>query len=194
MSTTAKKLDRKFSYADYLNWADDERFELIDGIAYSMTPAPGSEHQSLSGNLFGFIWQFLKDKSCRVFSAPFDVRLPEDNTFPDTETFTVVQPDISVICDSEKIDKRGCVGAPDLIIEILSPSTAYTDQTEKMLLYEKHGVREYWIVNPEAKYVMIYRHNGKKFDKPEYLSENEIIESRVLQGLKIKLTDLWSRN
>jgi Uma2 family endonuclease len=193
MESTAKNLQQKFSYADYLNWPQGERFELIDGIAYDMSPAPGTVHQTVSGELFGIIWQFLKNKKCRVFSAPFDVRLPEMKKATDAETFTVVQPDITVICDENKIDERGCKGAPDVVIEILSQSSAYRDETEKLLLYEKHGVKEYWIVNPDAKYVMIYRNNEKKFEKPEYLRGEDILESRVLTGLSFKLTDIWEK-
>lgn len=193
MESTAKNLQQKFSYADYLNWPEGERFELINGVAYDMSPAPGTGHQAVSGELFGIIWQFLKNKKCRAFSAPFDVRLPEMKETTDTETFTVVQPDITVICDENKIDERGCKGAPDVVIEILSQSTAYRDETDKLLLYEKHGVKEYWIVNPDAKYIMIYRNNEKKFGKPEYLHDDDILESRVLTGLSFKLTDIWEK-
>ena len=143
MESTAKKLNKKFSYSDYLNWPEDERFELIDGVAYDMSPAPGTEHQSVSFELAGILYNFLKNKKCRAFSAPFDVRLPDMEKTADSETFTVVQPDITVICDENKIDERGCKGAPDVVIEILSQSTAYRDETEKLRLYEKHKVKEY---------------------------------------------------
>ena len=103
-----------------------------------------------------------------------------------------VLPDIVVISDQNKLDKRGCLGAPDITVEILSPSTSYKDQTEKLLLYEKHDVKEYWIVNPDAKYVMIYRLEGVKYGKPEYLTENDILESRSLEGLKIDLSEVWA--
>jgi len=96
------------------------------------------------------------------------------------------------ICDQNKLDKQGCIGAPDITVEILSPSTSYKDQTEKLLLYEKHGVKEYWIVNPDAKYVMIYRLEGVKYAKPEYLSENDTLESRALEGLMIDLSEIWA--
>jgi len=191
MAPLAKKADEKYTYADYLGWDDGERWELIEGIPYCMTPAPNMEHQSISGELFGILWQFLKGKPCRVFAAPFDVRLPAVPGAGDGDIDTVVQPDISVICDESKIDARGCLGAPDITVEILSPSTAYRDETEKLKLYEKHGVKEYWIVNPEAKYMMIYRLKDGKYGKPDYLMGDDLLESRVLQGFRVHLKEIW---
>ena len=191
MAPLAKKLNEKFSYADYQNWPEGERFELIEGIPYDMSPAPNTEHQTIAGEIFGNIWQFLKDKPCRAFAAPFDVRFIEKADSADKDITTVVQPDITVICDEKKIDAKGCIGAPDLVVEILSPSTAYKDETEKLRLYEKHGVKEYWIVNPEAKYIMIYRIEEENYGKPEYLTEKEILKSRVLIGLEIDLAEVW---
>lgn len=191
MAPLAKKLNEKFSYADYQNWPEGERFELIDGVPYDMSPAPNTEHQTIAGEIFGNIWQFLKDKPCRAFAAPFDVRFIEKADSEDKDITTVVQPDITVICDEKKIDDKGCIGAPDLVVEILSPSTAYKDETEKLRLYEKHGVKEYWIVNPEAKYIMIYRIEDEKYGKPEYLTEKEILKSRVLVGLEVNLAEVW---
>ncbi len=187
-----EKLDKKFSYADYLSWPDDERWEIIKGVAYDMSPAPAREHQRVSAIIFAKIYNFLSNKKCEVYFAPFDVRLGETKDEADEEIETVVQPDIVVICDQNKLDKRGCLGAPDITVEILSPSTSYKDQTEKLLLYEKHGVKEYWIVNPDAKYAMIYCLEGVKYGKPEYLTENDILESRALEGLKINLSEVWA--
>ncbi len=186
-----KKDNEKFTYSDYLTWPDDERWEIIDGEAWDMSPAPSTEHQSISMFFSTEISTFLKDKSCRIFAAPFDIRLSEPGDIGEEEIVSVVQPDISVICDSDKIDKKGCRGAPDLIIEILSPSTAYKDETEKLMLYEKHSVKEYWIVNPDAEYIMIYRYNGKDFDKPEYLKGEDVIRSLAIEGLEISLTDVF---
>jgi Uma2 family endonuclease len=193
MAPLAKKMNEKYTYADYLTWDDDTRWELIEGVPYNMTPAPDSDHQTVSGELFGIIWLFLKKRQCRVFAAPFDVRLIEKSGVDDPEVKTVVQPDIVVICDEKKIDKGGCLGTPDIVVEILSPSTAYKDEGEKLKLYEKHGVKEYWIVNPEARYIMIYRLENSKYGKPEYLTENETLESRVLEGLRIELSEVWSK-
>jgi len=187
-----KELGKKFNYADYLSWPDDERWEIIEGVAYDMSPAPSTEHQGICFRLSGILYDFLKDKQCKAFAAPFDVRLAEGKDEADEEIQTVVQPDLVVICDQSRLDKRGCLGAPDITVEILSPSTSYKDQTEKLLLYEKHGVKEYWIFNPDAKYVMIYRLEGVKYGKPEYLTESDTLESKALEGLKIALSDVWA--
>ena len=191
MAKLATRLNEKFSYANYLSWPDDERWELIEGVAYDMSPAPSTEHQGISFKLSGILYDFLKDKHCKAFAAPFDVRLVETKDETDEEIETVVRPDIVVICDQNKLDKRGCLGAPDITVEILSPSTSYKDQTEKLLLYEKYGVKEYWIVNPDAKYIMLYRLEGVKYGKPEYLTDNDALESKALEGLKIDLSEVW---
>lgn len=127
---------KKFTYADYLTWPDEERWELIDGQPYDMTPAPSTFHQSISMEFSIQIGSFLTNKGCRLFAAPFDVRMSEADE-ADTEIYTVVQPDLSVICDLTKLDKRGCRGAPDWIIEIISHATAAKDQTIKVALYRK---------------------------------------------------------
>lgn len=160
MITDISQLDlsKRYTYADYLTWQLDEMVELIGGKIFRMSPAPGTSHQHLSGNLFSIIHQYLKGMPCRAFAAPFDVRLPLP---PGRQTAdqidTVVQPDISIICDPEKLDERGCQGAPDWIIEILSKSTASKDLTEKYELYEHAGVREYWVAHPHEGTLLIYR-------------------------------------
>lgn len=118
--------EKRYTYGDYLTWPDEERWELIEGVPYDMTPAPSTNHQRILGELFRQISTFLLDRDCEVFIAPFDVRLPEGDE-ADEQIITVVQPDIAVICDPAKIDRRGCRKAPDFIIEILSPSTAAKD-------------------------------------------------------------------
>ncbi|MCP5051670.1 MAG: Uma2 family endonuclease, partial [bacterium] len=145
MSMPLRKNDEFFTYADYLTWPDDERWELIDGIPFNMSPAPSPYHQEILVNLIFEIKKSLKDGDCKVYAAPFDVRLPEVHQ-TDGESSNVVQPDILVICDREKIDDKGCKGAPGFIIEIVSPGTAKKDMKFKLMLYEKHGVPEYWIV------------------------------------------------
>ncbi len=192
MTPLAKKLDAKFNYADYLNWAEDERWEIIEGEVYDMSPAPSREHQGVSFRLSGILYEFLKDRTCEAFAAPFDVRLAEGSEDADEGIHNVVQPDLVVICDQSKLDKRGCFGAPDIAVEILSPATSYKDQTEKLRLYEKYGVKEYWIFNPDAKYAMIYRLEGAKYGKPEYLNEDDTLESKALKGLKIDLSKVWA--
>ena len=155
MGTLASRERERFSYADYCKWTDDERWELIDGVEYDMSPAPSRIHQKLSGELFVRIYNVLKDRQCEVYAAPFDVRLPDYAEASDKEIFTVVQPDIVVVCDASKLDERGCMGAPDLVIEILSPYTAAKDMKIKRDLYEQHGVREYWLVHPTDKTFMV---------------------------------------
>lgn len=187
------KADEKFTYTDYQTWPDDERWELIEGEAWDMSPAPNTRHQGISMILSGEIYNYLKDKPCTIFAAPFDVRLQEEEDSSENEIISVVQPDIAVICNKEKIDKKGCLGAPDIVIEILSPSTAFKDETNKLKLYEKHGIREYWIVNPEANYIIIYHLKGNRFNKPEYYRDNDIIESSVLKDLRINLADIFKQ-
>jgi len=153
------------TYADYAGWPDDTRYELIDGIAYAMAPAPTRRHQELAGEIFRQIANALKGSPCRPYIAPFDVRLPHADEVDD-EVDTVVQPDISVICDQSKLDDRGCRGAPDWIIEVLSPSTAGHDQIIKRALYERVGVREFWVVHPVDRVVTAYLLENGVYGKP----------------------------
>ena len=183
---------KKFTYADYLTWPDEERWELIEGEAWDMSPAPNRFHQALSMELSINIGSFLKGKPCQVYAAPFDVRLPEHDNSKDEDIITVVQPDLVVVCDKSKLDKKGCIGAPDLVIEILSPSTSYKDESHKLKLYEKHGVKEYWIINPDAGIVLVHKLNGTKYDTPKYLRDEGILESTVLNGLKLPLKSLFN--
>ncbi len=134
----------------------------------------------------------MKDRQCDVYAAPFDVRLPNYAEASDKEIFTVVQPDIVVVCDASKLDERGCMGAPDLVIEILSPYTAAKDMKIKRDLYEQHGVREYWLVHPTDKTFMVYcLRQDKQYAKAEIYASQDIVESTVIEGLKIELTDLF---
>lgn len=192
MGTLASRERERFSYADYCKWTDDECWELIDGVEYDMSPAPSRIHQKLSGELFVRIYDVLKDRQCEVYAAPFDVRLPDYAEASDEEIFTVVQPDIVVVCDASKLDERGCMGAPDLVIEILSPYTAAKDMKIKRDLYEQHGVSEYWLVHPTDKTLMVYcLRQDKQYAKAEIYASQDIVESTVIEGLKIDLTDLF---
>ncbi|HFC01138.1 MAG TPA: Uma2 family endonuclease [Phaeodactylibacter sp.] len=151
-------LDKKYTYADYLTWQFDERVELIRGKIFKMSPAPNRFHQEISSELLFIIGNYLQKKSCRVYHAPFDVRLPlPPNKQKSTKINTVVQPDICVICDLSKLDVQGCNGAPDWIIEILSPATSQKDLTEKFDIYQHAGVQEYWVVYPFEKIIAPYR-------------------------------------
>jgi Uma2 family endonuclease len=153
------------TYAEYVSWPDDVRYELIDGIAFAMGPAPTRRHQEVVGQLFRQIADALEGAPCRPYIAPFDVRLPRAAE-TDDKVDTVVQPDISVICDKTKLDERGCRGAPDWIIEVLSPGSAGHDQVVKRALYERVGVREYWLVHPIDKVVTIYLLIAGAYGKP----------------------------
>lgn len=144
------------TYADYLQWPEDCRYELIDGVAYAMAPAPTRIHQGVVGEIFRQIADALEGAPCRPYVAPFDVRLARAGQTRDDAIDTVVQPDISVICDRNKLDDRGCLGAPDWIVEVVSPSTAGHDQIFKRDLYERAGVAEYWLVHPTDRLVTIY--------------------------------------
>jgi len=192
-SSEAEKLSEKYTYADYLTWPDDERWELINGDPCDMTPAPKPRHQLVAMNLSGHIWFQLRGNPCDVYHAPFDVRFPPDpNTADDHAVDTVVQPDISVICDPNKIDDRGCVGPPDLIIEILSEETAGRDEETKFDLYEEHGVREYWIANPRDRTVRIYNLNDNgKYGFPRLWTKLETAESHAIQGLEVDLNEVF---
>lgn len=181
--TAIVKPDR-FTYADYLTWPDDERWELIDGQAYAMCPAPTWHHQEVLMELSRQVANFLLGKRCRVLAAPFDVRLPKQND-TDDQTDTVVQPDLVVVCDPNKLDRAGCRGAPDWVVEVLSPSTAARDQITKRDLYQRHGVKEYWLVHAEDGVLMRYFLNDGIFQAPRIDVMQGSTEVAVLPGLKI---------
>lgn len=153
------------TYGEYRAWPDDTRYELIDGTAYLMAPAPSRMHQDLVLELARQIADRIENSSCRIYIAPFDVRLPKANE-TDEAIDTVVQPDLSVVCDPAKLDDQGCRGAPDWILEVVSPSTAAHDQLLKRDLYERCGVREYWIVHPTDRLVIVYRAQAGGYGKP----------------------------
>ncbi len=156
MGPLALKQEERFTYGDYLTWNGDERWELIDGVAYDMSPAPRVAHQRILMELGRQFATWLRGKPCQIFPAPFDVRLPEAGE-SDALVETVVQPDLTVICDKRTLDEAGYRGAPELVVEILSPSTAQKDLKIKFARYERAGVKEYWIVEPEGKTVQISR-------------------------------------
>lgn len=157
MEVKEPDLSGTYTYADYLTWDWDQLAELIHGKIFKMSPAPGSRHQGISQNLSGQLWHYLRGKKCKVFAAPFEVRLPGPSKKKDNrDIITVVQPDICVICDPSTIDERGCLGAPDWIIEILSKHTTTKDLNIKFDVYETAGVKEYWVVHPEEQTVLVY--------------------------------------
>jgi Uma2 family endonuclease len=191
-SPRLKQQDR-FTYSDYLTWPDDERWELIDGVAYSMSPAPGSTHQRISMDLSRQFSTFLKGKPCKVFAAPFDVRLSEKSGITDDKLETVVQPDIVVICDTNKIDNRGCIGAPDLVVEILSKSSAAFDVKEKFDLYQKYAVKEYWIIHPAEMTVFVYHLSETGvYESPKRYAVDDQVQVPLLGELVIDLAEVFA--
>jgi Uma2 family endonuclease len=198
MITELNQLDfnKKYTYADYVLWQFQERVELLKGHLFP-TAAPNVAHQQISSNLHGIIWSFLRKHPCNLFTAPFDVRLPlPANKVTATKIDTVIQPDLCVICDDEKLDKQGCIGAPDLIIEILSPGNSKREMRDKFELYQEAGVLEYWVVDPERKSVFVYRMNKKtkKFvaQLPVFTDE-DTLDSSVFEGLEIILEEVFPK-
>ena len=181
--------ERRFTYADYKAWElkPGERFELIYGVAYAMS-APNFSHQQILMNLAGDIHAFLKGKMCRVLPAPFDVRLFYEE---DESDDTVVQPDLVVICDPKKIGEEGCRGAPDMVVEILSPSNTAIEMERKLNLYKEVQVREYWIIDPKNKHISIYRlQDGGYFLQTCHLKD--IARPGVLPGLEIPVSAVFA--
>ena len=179
----AKKAEKKFTYADYVRWPDDERWELIDGEAYNMTPAPTVRHQKIVGNFYFLIKERLAEKRCTPGIAPTDVILSEHD---------VVQPDVFVICDEKKITEANIQGAPDLIIEVLSPATSLKDKREKKNLYEKYGVKEYIIVDPVAQYVERFLlDEGGLYGKGEIFGPKETLPVVFIPDIKIPLWEVF---
>jgi len=176
-----------FTYGDYCRWPDEERWELIDGVPFDMTPAPSRQHSLVSGELEGILREFLRGKPCEMHHAPFDVRLPKGGE-ADEEITTVVQPDILIVCDEKKLDDKGCRGAPDLVIEILSPSTSSRDHITKKRLYERHGVKEFWIVSPTDRRIIVYALGAdRRFEEAVIFSDVEIMPCKLFPGLEIDL-------
>jgi len=165
MSLARPNTDR-FTYGDYRSWLDAERYELVDGLAYAMAPAPTRLHQRFVLEIARQIADALEGGPCEVDIAPFDVRLPEADE-ADDNVATVVQPDILVVCDPAKLDEKGCRGAPDWVIEVTSGSTANHDRIRKLDIYQRHGVREYWLVNPSDRVLTRYRLVQGKYGDPE---------------------------
>ena len=179
-----KKQERKYTYADYADWDDGNRYELIDGEVYMMS-APSIAHQRVIRKLLHQLTSFLIGKSCEVFCAPVDVCL---NALGDSDS-TVVQPDIIVVCDQTKLDTKRCNGAPDMVVEILSPSTARHDRMVKFQQYQKAGVREYWIVDPDTMTLSVHILENSRYIIHVY-SEEDKAPVHVLEGCEINLAEV----
>ena len=195
MITDINQLDfnKTYSYADYLTWQFQEKLELIKGKIFKMSPTPNTMHQRISGKLHGRLFNFFEFNACNLFAAPFDVRLIDKKKSKlYQEIYTVVQPDLCVICDNEKIDERGAIGAPDLVIEILSPGNSNKEMKYKFDLYEEAGVLEYWIVNPADKTVFIYVLRENQFIGMHPLIEEDSIQSKLFPELDFKLVSIFN--
>ena len=185
-------LTKQYSYADYLTWHFNERVELIRGWISKISPAPGTTHQAVSWDIAYYFANYFRKTNCKTFAAPFDVRLLDSKKSKNNQqVFSVVQPDICVICDEKKIDERGCVGAPDLIIEIVSPGNSKREMKTKYELYEENGVREYWIANPLEKNIMLYVLKAKKYHLKKIYFDDDAIESILFKGLVIDLKEIF---
>ncbi|SDG60338.1 Endonuclease, Uma2 family (restriction endonuclease fold) [Pedobacter terrae] len=180
-----------YSYSSYLNWLFPERVELIKGKIFKMSPAPSSFHQLISGKIYRRLGNFLEKHPCKVFISPFDVRFLKGSN-DDKEIFTVLQPDICVICDSNKIDARGCIGAPDIVVEVLSPGNTKTELLHKYRVYEEFGVKEYWVVSQGDKSILIYTLDEMgKFQPSKIFTLSEKITSTVLLDFELALDDVF---
>lgn len=194
MITSLQQLDfnKQYTYADYLKWQFQERVELLKGWILPMA-TPNVVHQTISTNLNGMLWSYLKRNPCQLFAAPFDVRLPllEEKAKGD-KIDTVVQPDLCVVCDARKLDVQGCVGAPDIVVEILSPGNSKKEMRDKYELYEEAGVLEYWIFDPARRSVLVYALQNRKFvNHSRPLTDEDILTSAVLTDLQVDLAEVF---
>jgi len=182
-----------YSYADYMQWKFKERLELFRGKIYKMG-APNTLHQVVGGKLYNEFYNYLKGKFCRVFIAPFDIRLPIKNKKKDNEITTVVQPDVCIVCDPSKVDERGVCGAPDLVIEILSPGNSKKEVRDKYELYEEAGVKEYWVVNPTEQNLVVFNLTAEgKYGNARMYTNGDKLEAKVLPGYVIDVTEIFTK-
>ena len=188
----ALRKEKHYTYADYLQWPDETRYELIDGEAFLMAPAPLIEHQEVAGDVYHQLRNQLDGKPCRPYIAPVDVRLPRADE-ADAAIDTVVQPDVLVVCDPAKIDRRGVRGAPDWLLEVLSPSTAAHDQIAKRRTYERAGVREYWLVHPSDRTLTVYVLDNGQYGRPDIYDLKDETPIGVLPGVSIAWDALIER-
>ena len=180
-----------YSYADYLSWQLDEMVELIRGKVFRQAAAaPRRIHQEVSMVLSNILYEFLKGKNCKVYVAPFDVRLPVSSR-KHKDIDTVVQPDLCVVCDPEKLDELGCIGAPDLIVEILSPGNNKKELQLKYEVYEASGVKEYWVIHPDERTLLIYTLEAGKYHSSRLYTMGDCINSQALAGFELDLDEVF---
>jgi Uma2 family endonuclease len=185
--------DKLYSYADYLTWQFTETVELFKGTLFPMA-APNVRHQKVSWRLTRFMSNAFYQHPCQAFAAPFDVRLPDRLKKPkfDGDIYTVVQPDLCVICDESKLDERGCLGAPDLMIEILSPGNTKKEMKNKFRLYEEAGVLEYWLVAPHNQFVLVYVLRDEEYIGLRPQTDEDTLISRTFPGLAVDLAEVFA--
>ena len=189
MALPAKK--PRYTFADVLTWDKDERVEIIDGEVVMMAPPPSRAHQGISFEICRQLGNYLKGKRCKAYSAPFAVRLFETDGDNPEDVDTMVEPDISIVCDPSKLDKHGCKGAPDMVIEILSPSTRRHDRLVKLNLYQRAGVREYWIVSPGEQTVEVLLLETGRLVPHGFYEKNDIAKVNVLEGCFLELSKVF---
>lgn len=184
------KENRKYTYSDYLTWPEGERWELIDGVPY-LQAAPTWQHQAIVSNIITRFNTYLQDKSCFAFPAPFDLILGEEEN--DEDVTNILQPDVVIICDKSRLRKTGYFGVPELIIEVVSPSTSKMDRVFKFNKYEKAGVKEYWIIEPEGKFVSVFNlQNNKRYGRPETYTEEDTMQVSTFSDLRIDLATIFA--
>lgn len=186
-------LNGTYTYADYIKWRFDERIELLRGKIFPMTPAPNVKHQRVSSRMHGYLFNYFHKQDCQLFPAPFDVRLynRKKSIKASKEIYTVVQPDLCVICDQTKLDEQGCNGAPELVIEILSPGNSRREMNEKFELYQEAGVQEYWLVEPAEEIVLVYVLN----EQDKYIGlkpATDFVVSPLFPDLNIDITEVFA--
>ncbi len=181
--------DTGYTWRDYLAWPGDERFELVDGVAYAMSPAPRRRHQEVSGELFHQMYGALRDGPCHVFNAPFDVKLSSDE---DDDAPTVVQPDVTVTCDSGKLTEQGMTGPPDLVVEVVSPESGLADRRRKFEVYQRFGVPEYWIVDHDEQVVEVYVLTAVgEYRRAGVYGPGERVEATAVEDVSIDLKEVF---
>jgi Uma2 family endonuclease len=182
-----------YTYADYLTWQFEQAVELINGKLQKIE-APNRKHQDISMQLSGRFYTEFKGLLCKTYAAPFDVRLfdKKKSLNANKDVLTVVQPDLCVVCDKEKLDEKGCIGAPDLIIEILSASNSKKEMRTKKELYEENEVKEYWIIDPTHETLLQYslQENGK-YTPPQIFVNDESVQSSVFATLILNLSEIF---
>lgn len=184
-------LSGTYSYASYLRWKFQERVELIKGKMFQMS-APLVNHQRLLGFLYTELYIYLRNQRCEAFAAPFDVRFPDQSKL-NSKVYTVLQPDICVICDQSKLDRRGCIGAPDIVVEILSPGNSRMELKNKFDIYEQYGVREYWVVHPEKRSFLKYVLNDQGvFVVGGLYEEGAEFVSDILPGFRLNVEEVFN--